>query len=340
MSYCFQHCNCNPHTEIWDLPEYNPDYIPFNYVTYDNGKTFKERTENNLYEKIGYWCFNGDFDQQSEELLQLERKNDTNIEFIGPSIKGGYVAEVSANNKYMCPPDLLRYCTTSCKVNGLFAYSGIQRVHTAYNNYNPWENWTIYGITGRICPYLLKPVSKITDISYMFTACKKLTAYSNSSATNHYLIPKDFFTYAPNISNLSYAFAYMIFAKDTNLDVFQILQNPLNISYAFFGSFLGGYTEDTRLYIGKIFEKNTIDNLRGVFANSETGSVSTNNVSAYAYNQRVTFDGVFNKKYASGSYATSDKFKYAFSGYHQDAVIFENKTLSENASQFNYATVY
>lgn len=187
---------------------------------------------------------------------------------------------------------------------------------------------------------MLKPVSKTTDISYMFAGCKKLTAYSNNSRTNHYLIPKDFFIYAPEITNLSHAFEYMLFAKDTNLDVFQILQSPLNISYAFFGSLLGGYTEDTRLHVGNIFEKNNIDNLKGVFANSETGTVSSNEVGTYEYGQYVTFDGVFNKKYSSGSYATSDKFKYAFSGYHQDTVIFENKNLSENASQFNYATVY
>ena len=340
MSYCFQHCNLSPSTEDWNsFIEMNPEYWPFQYVTED-GKTFKERQSKNSVKKLGYWCFSGDFENQvTNDTLQLETVNETNSGSVGPSLMGFQQATVYANSRYMCPPDTLRYCTNNCKIVGLFAHSGIERIHSGHNNYASEENWTKYGITGRICPYMLLPVSKVTDISYMFTGCKKLTAYSTDIHDVSYLIPKDFFTYAPEISNLQNTFAFMLFDKSVNLDVFESLKNPLNLTQTFFGSIFGGYTENTRMIIGNIFEKNKINSLSGVFANSLTGTTSASSVGSYEYGQYVTFDGVFKKTYSLGQYATSDNFKYAFSGYSQNTVRFENKTLSENADSFNYAVI-
>ena len=340
MSYCFQHCDCNPSNEDWStLIENNPEYWPFEYVTVD-GKSFTERKPINEKKSIGYWCFNGNFDTQNNDVVHLEIRDDSNTDVIGPSLSGYMQADVIADPRYMCPPDMLRYCDQSCKVNGLFAHSGIERIHSAHNNYESDETWTVYGITGRICPYMLLPVSKTKDLSYMFTGCKKLTSYSNEDHTIKYLIPKDFFIYAPNITNLSNAFSYMLIADNTDLDIFRSLKNPLDISYAFFGAMLGGGTEDTRLTIKNIFVKNNIDNLYGVFANSINGNVGESTVASYEYKQYITFDGIFNNKYSSGSYATSNKFKYAFSGYSEDSVEFNNKSLSDSTNQYNYAIVY
>ena len=340
VRYCFQHSNLSPSREDWSsLTEFNPDYWPFQYVTTDN-KNYIERQEINSKDRIGYWCFNGDFDDQVTTALQLDIKDETNSSYIGPRLEGNQVASVEGNMKYMCPPDLLRYCTSNCKVVGLFADSGIKRIHSLENNYASGENWTVYGITGRICPYLLLPVSKVTDISYMFQGCKKLTAYANDTHTISYVIPKQFFEYAPEISTLEYAFAYMLFDKTANLNIFGPLQGtPLNIAYIFFGSLFGGYTESSRLIIGNIFEQNKIANLYGAFANSISGNISETNVGVYEHGQYVTFDKVFSRTYGSGSYATNDKFKYAFAGYNQNTVVFENKTLSENTNMFNYAVI-
>jgi hypothetical protein len=42
---------------------------------------------------------------------------------------------------------------------------------------------------GKIPPYLLKPVNKVTDLHNMFTNCKRLSYYTKSDGTQ-FMIPE------------------------------------------------------------------------------------------------------------------------------------------------------
>ena len=173
----------------------------------------------------------------------------------------------------------------------------------------------------------------------MFSGCKKLNGYERNDGNFSYIIPEEFFSYAPNIENLTGAFQYMLFPSNVSLDVFEPLKKTLNLNTAFFGSVFGDYTEASRCTIGYIFKNKNITDLYGVFANSITNSgASTTDVGYNEYAQHVTFDSVFDSKYGEGSYRTNPKFTYAFSGYLEDNVVFENKSLWENNTN-NYAVV-
>lgn len=109
----------------------------------------------------------------------------------------------------MCAPDLLRYCTSNVTIANLFAYSGVIGINTRY--YVSQDLWQIggkyaFGILGRICPYLLKPVPNVISVAGMFTACKRLSYISDNYSNTEYMLPSDFFTYAKNVVNLQNMF--------------------------------------------------------------------------------------------------------------------------------------
>ena len=138
--------------------------------------------------------------------------------------------------QFCCAPDLLRYCTNnaSTRIDYLFYKSGSLE-------YDPDVSvTTIYGkgLKGRIPPYLLKPVSAVTNISYMFYGCRGLSCYTIEEDNVSYLIPRDFFKYATKVNNLEGAFAGMRFPANINLSVFNNIgsSNTLNLKRIFVNS--------------------------------------------------------------------------------------------------------
>jgi hypothetical protein len=109
----------------------------------------------------------------------------------------------------MCAPDLLRYCNEKANISGLFAYSGSYALNTIYYVVEALKKIGgkyAYGILGRICPYLLKPVPKASNVDGMFEACKRLTYIRNRETNKDYLLPLDFFTYSTEITSLKEMF--------------------------------------------------------------------------------------------------------------------------------------
>jgi hypothetical protein len=139
----------------------------------------------------------------------------------------------------MCPPDIFRFCSNASDTNiqDVFKDSGLTRTnrsslglgHTSYNPKN-------IGLTGRICPYMLMPVSNITNISNLFASCKRLSGYEIDG--NFYLIPEKFFEHTPKLNTLVGTFAYLLIPSSTVLgDVFLPLKkNTLDITQMFYGS--------------------------------------------------------------------------------------------------------
>ena len=125
--------------------------------------------------------------------------------------------------------DLFRYCANlnSTKIQGVFENCGLNYPVNVAGWINTNEGYYSTGITGRIPPYLLRPLSSITDISYMFKNCKRLSSYMKDSLI--YQIPKDFFSYAPKITSLVEIFQGLAFIPSTNLTVFGALTNALDI---------------------------------------------------------------------------------------------------------------
>ena len=142
------------------------------------------------------------------------------------------VLNVSGN--YCSPPDLLRYCTDSADVSCLFAFSGVTGWSSQWNGSNNQFSQHSFGLSGRICPYLLRPVPNTTDITRMFYSCKNLSHYTNLIDNEAYMIPKNFFEYAPKVTILTEAFADIIMPNKSNLTpVFAPLKGTLNVEGLF-----------------------------------------------------------------------------------------------------------
>lgn len=66
---------------------------------------------------------------------------------------------------FCAPPDLLRWCTSNASVAYMFTGAGHDTNGTlSYSSHLSGP----YGLKGRICPYMLKPVPNTTSIQEMF----------------------------------------------------------------------------------------------------------------------------------------------------------------------------
>ena len=232
---------------------------------------------------------------------------------------------------YIAPPDLLRYCTSNANISGLFSHCGVSGWNGQWNGIG--GNKYKYGITGRICPYMLKPVPDTTDISDLFHSCKKLNYYKVENEPA-YLIPKDFFTYATKITTLDRAFADLLFPKDIDIDVFEPLTGTLSLGELFYQSYWAG-TETEPVNIENIFNEHRVSKTSRAFCIVDNVNESTDRTR----NQYIKFNNVFNSMYASATYAGNTNFEGTFRGYSVLTVEHENpKTLTDAEANKNYET--
>lgn len=258
MAYCFYGCiNLSFYTnkDNVDMVEGNPNYSPFRWIYNKSSKTWTENNETK--EKIDYWGYTGDPSTQNSSYKYIE---DSNIELI---TENGVPDKIETLN-YMCAPDLLRYCNKNCNVGALFACCGLDLA--LYGIINSDENYQSAGITGRIPPYLLMPVSNTINANYMFLYCRRLSSYKQEGVI--YQIPKDFFTYATNINSLVSTFQGLDFVSGTNLAVFSPLKNNLDIRkiFAMCRYFKNGTIKQT---VNKLFSNNRIIKITGAFSEND-----------------------------------------------------------------------
>ena len=124
---------------------------------------------------------------------------------------------------YFCPPDLFASCsnTTGVNVVGVFYYSG-------RSNGDPSYDYMNYGLRGRPCPYLFKPISNVQNISYMFYMMPLLAPYKwNNITTNEegLAYSTEFFANIPKLVTMSYAFVFTIIPSKVVIDQSTFINN-------------------------------------------------------------------------------------------------------------------
>lgn len=256
MSKCFQGANIDVYThQGYDISEIEElsTYQPYTYIKESNGR-WKKVTPNPFRYTL-MWVYDGKISQYNQwlrdngqESSMFEWLDDATTDYAGQEkIHAPYKAEsvYSEDNlgNFMCAPDLLRYCTNSVNISSLFAYCGQgSSISTRYNYFysagllgddpgtkpNCWS----YGLHGRIVPYLLKPVPRITELSQLFMCCKMLGWYEKEGVA--YTIPESFFTYiASNSINLNQMFYACHFPNNISLDVFRVGTKTYSIGEIF-----------------------------------------------------------------------------------------------------------
>lgn len=352
ISHCFQACDCDAYEkeESQLYFEYNPNYSPFTYLKSSNS-VWSVNKSKNTQEYTAIWMYDGynGFDTISSgnyenlDFVDWHELNGDNPRYIAYAAKWkqNNDEDVQPKETFLCAPDLLRYCTTKANISYLFAGSGMYGMNSYWQVANKFnQNKYAYGIEGRICPYLLKPVSSTTDVTQLFSQCKKISHIKDTQQNEDIVIPYEFFTYAKNITILDSMFAYFAHPNKVNYKpVFKELNNNnnLNIKRIFFNNYWCETGQTTNTLIEEVFRYNKISNLTESFR-----IAGESNTDSQPRDQRVTFKNIFkpntyNKSmYETGSYAAN--FSRAFYGYH-NYTVFENKTLMDTTVTNNYTRV-
>lgn len=352
MQYCFQHSNISYYTnnDIDEDVENNPTYSPYLYYSESENGPFKTNTNVDTRQYTFMWVFDGahfpsgynDSTKDNYEMLD-STVNNTNCTYENVVIStGGGTGEVSnPANTYIAPPDLLRYCTNNCNITGLFACSGLSGWSYRYNNGGGYNMYG-YGLTGRICPYMLKPVPDITNVSNMFKFCKRLSyyRYDFSNMGNAYMIPEDFFKYAPRITNLTGMFQDTLQPQISELKtVFAPLTGTLTLTNLFYGSYWdGGKYSGIYTQLSEVFVRHEVASTQNAFCITTEPSSSPVDRTR---NQYIKFNKMFNSKYSSSSYSRNTNYSNTFRGYTKLGSGTENerfgtKTLVDNIITNNY----
>lgn len=340
INNCFQHCDCSPYVNMNPEYEKNPNYSPFLYV-YENNR-WKENTKRDTFENTYIWSYDGYNDYSNvwsnSEVLDFVDWNRENIfEARTASYSQEHDVLPSAQRTFICPPDLLRFCTKSARIQGLFAYSGTTGMNTTYHNeslYNYGGKYA-FGLKGRICPYLLKPVSDTTNVSAMFAYCKCLSYIRDYEDNVDYMLPETFFSYTKNVSNLRSLFSYTIQPHLITLrNCFKPLIQPLELNNIFYRCYWSG-SDTSKTLISEVFRTNQLKSVVEAFA------MSDNNQDGYPRSQYITFENIFPSSYAAARYASDSNFSRAFFGYSSSSYVTHEdpKTLPDNIETKNYTYV-
>ena len=331
MKGCFQHSNLSPYRNTNPEVENNPEYNPYQYVSVDG-----EMQEVEVKPRYTFiWSYDGqnkplDYNSTDYEMLDTLRSNDlvTSVDLPIEDAANGF-AYPSQN--FIAPPDLLRYCRTNCNIDYLFSDCGLSGWSSRWNGTNGYYNMLGYGLTGRICPYMLKPVPSVSSVKGLFKCCKKLSYYyREDNGTKSYMIPEGFFEYAPNIIELQEMFKDTLQPKHSDLmDTFKPLTGTLNIT----DIFNYAYWDGTNSLI-QVFKTNEISATLRAFAIRLETEISSDRKT----DQNIMFSDMFNNKYARPVYSTNTKFYQTFCGYSANTVQFGTKTLNEDERTHNYFT--
>jgi hypothetical protein len=94
--------------------------------------------------------------------------------------------------------------------------------------------FAISNFNGRIPAYLLKPVPNLRSFENVFSNGGGINAYTTEDEPDVYrTIPTTFFTYTPDLEDLSSAFQHITLYGNPN-NTFNVLKNPLDVSSIFY----------------------------------------------------------------------------------------------------------
>lgn len=274
-------------------PEDNEDYYPFIYKK--EGSNYIQ-TNQNLYKKTYIWQYDGvlnkigDTETQDANALDevrlsidpnaISNKADFNAFRIRTITDGtvNYNMTQPLDYHFCMPPDVFRYCTANCSIQS--AFECVPRITLDYGTI--WAD----SLTGRIVPYLLKPLPETTSITSLFKRNNKLSGYlkkdmDNQNITHSYIIPESFFQYCPKISSLKEAFVSL---PCYNFSALNQGGNTviLKTNYDVFNKYL--------------VDKESLD-LTGIFSNMYDQASKSSNL--------ISFDGIFNRLSRNNIYTSA-----------------------------------
>ena len=275
-----------------DFPEKNPAYIPDMYTFKKEGSKWVPIDHTNewiSHEYLGFWVYNGNpdsittFDTSNYLYLDTDALTICTDKFINwtdnlsykPS--GGQICVLN----YIAAPDILRYCKNdhNTKVTGLFDHCGLDftNQHGGYMNVDETNKYFMYGLSGRLIPYMFYNLSNIDDVSYMFRWCRCICSYKQNDKT--YFIPKDMFnTYAKNASKFVETFKGVAMQPESDIKVFSNLNQNKALDLRAMFSCVLFCPGDTKYNVNEnMFPNKTISNCSGIFsAYNVTADNSTN----------------------------------------------------------------
>lgn len=326
MQYCFTECNCDAYINSNPTIENNADYRPWTHVL-QNGKWVP--VTRNLFDKTFIWEFDGTNIPEGYQGENLDNDLDRGIYpevvvFAGTSNQGTL--------NFICAPDLFRYCKNNSQLNITHLFEDSGHNSNSVLSFTDHPSNGAFGIKGRICPYLFKPISANTSIDSIFKNCKQLSYYTDTGGLQ-YTIPKILFNYTSGLTVLTRAFQGLVFPNKINLDVFKTganINRGLSLDYIFFNPLFRSNSSE-RVTIGPIFGSpiNAVELKYAFSVNSDNAPSSGNTLNNIIRTQYVTFNKVFER-------FGKDKDSYVFDGYNVDSVQFINKSLRTEIAYRNY----
>lgn len=282
VSYLFSQCvglTYYNNDNYEDGKENNETYNPYNWHIVNNTWVKNENYEETKKEFDISWSYDGrELDNIDIDTLCYDKDHKT--------IETEYFQLTNSEQiqNFCCPPDLFRYCLNNrslLNIEGVFNYCGSDYGTNAGGKFGdadfPKPN---IGLCGKIPSILLKPISNVNSIKNLFRFCRHLSSYKVDDAGNEvrYLIPKDFFKYAPKITILYQTFQGMDFGYGTEFNVFKNLTERLDIRKMFANSTFGSDQGENIKTINGIFVNNKFSQIAGVFSFSNLTEISQNNV--------------------------------------------------------------
>ena len=333
MKGCFQHSNLSSYINLSPEVENNPEFNPYRYI-YQDG----EMVEAEIKPRYTFiWSYDGvhkpaEYNANDYEMLDV-LQDDDQITSVDLPIEDSATGFASPSSNFIAPPDLLRYCKEDdCDITYLFADCGLSGWSSRWNGTDGIYNMLAYGLTGRICPYMLKPVPGLKSVEGLFRCCKKLSYYyrEDGGLIESYMIPEGFFTYATDINKLTNMFQDTLQPEGSNLlNTFKPLVRTLDITQIFYTAYWAGYNTLTN-----VFKTNDISATSRAFAiRLDTDSTSDRPIA-----QNITFSDMFDIKYSRPIYSTDTKFYQTFCGYSSNMEHFGTKTLNQDERTHNYFT--
>ena len=369
ISYCFKSLNIPSYSRSGDYTnseiEENEDYSPYRYLL--NGSTWSINKNRDLSKYTLMWKYDGNLTNYLIYINSLEEPYKSQFQYLDEIILskddfsgdynfdgntyefsryGGNYGGIDLNSSpnFCIPPDLFRYFNSASSINlkGLFSNCGVQGPigywNTNYDINNAESIYKGYGLKGRLCPYLLKPIPNTMNLSSMFMYDKYIGYYTEKDGNNvvkSYLIPKTFFSYLkPGISSemdLSYMFSETVLTSGTNLShIIQFGNNSrissLDVNHMFYNCI---YQDPTISYVFTGFDGKIINifNINYAFALPDTI-----NSSLYPSAQKATFMWVFPRNTTSGT----GKYVFAYFSRSSGTKHEPNPTVDTSRSGYNY----
>ena len=310
--------------------ETNPSYQPYDYLYNSITGTWNKATDKCDKDKTNMWFFDGNNTEGNHNMYYgLDEDVDENAQnqVISPNEVNGTKLKEDGTKNFFCPPDLFRYCTEDANISSMFYHSGYSAQLYLQDNTINNSNYVGFGIKGRICPYLLKPVPKTTSLYRFLTYAKKLSHYTLVSrdaegnviegSGDTYLIPKTFFTYATGITNLEEAFKGFVFNPGCKMDVFKPLTGALNLDKTFQHCYFQTDSKFNRFSVSGLFIDKSIKSARGTFTIDYMETNLSNNP-AFVVSQNIDFGINFTKSKLPTESNTDNLYvKHVYDGFNR-----------------------